>query len=253
MNIILIIILSVILFVLIIGYNIVAQQKWRAEQIRRQEMARYIAMIDATEELLANANNLPYSNNLLLCLNNKVLEGLTTLKKMNNTDPLLNQKIKNINQQITQIKENPKTIESTNFRTPENDNEAISMLKIVKRLRSIIKAEHTKGRLATPVFVSENDRLEQMQMKINIENVLKRVTEARLKGHLGTAQQLLKKSLEILATKNDAYSLSATEHLEALLKDVSQNLEDEFAQSSGKNQKEENSELDALFAPKKKW
>lgn len=50
------------------------------------------------------------------------------------------------------------------------------MLKLVKRLRDTVRNEHNKGRLDTQTYVSENARLETIQIRINIENVIKEPT-----------------------------------------------------------------------------
>ncbi|WP_028022750.1 hypothetical protein [Enterovibrio calviensis] len=251
MNIALVVGLCVILLGLIVGYNIMAQQRQRVESSKRQEMAKYIAVIDATEELIGNAHNLPYSGTLLVCLNQKILDALKTMHDIDKNDRSLPQRIADVQAQVNQIKQAYQNKDSTSFRVPDSDREAISMLKLVKRLRAVIKAEHTKGRLPTQSFVSENSRLEQMQMKINIENVLKRVNDAKIKGQMGTAQQLLKKALDVVSSKNDAYCQSAKENLSGMLNEVNETLNKGHAEARPKN--EDNKELDELFAPKKKW
>ncbi|WP_407332699.1 DNA repair protein [Enterovibrio sp. 27052020O] len=251
MNIALVVGLCVILLGLIVGYNIMAQQRQRVESSKRQEMAKYIAVIDATEELIGNAHNLPYSGTLLVCLNQKILDALKTMHDIDKNDRSLTQRIADVQAQVNQIKQTYQNKESTSFRVPDSDREAISMLKLVKRLRAVIKAEHTKGRLPTQAFVAENSRLEQMQMKINIENVLKRVNDAKIKGQMGTAQQLLKKALDVVSTKSDPYCQSAKESLSAMLEEVNAALSKGHEANRPKN--DENKELDELFAPKKKW
>ncbi|MEZ9523509.1 DNA repair protein [Enterovibrio norvegicus] len=251
MNIALVAGLCVILLGLIVGYNIIAQQKQRVESTKRQEMAKYIAVIDATEELIGNAHNLPYSGSLLVCLNNKILDALKTMHEFDKSDRSLQNRIADVQGQINQIKQTYQNKDSTSFRVPDSDREAISMLKLVKRLRAVIKAEHTKGRMPTQQFVAENTRLEQMQMKINIENVLKRVNDAKIKGQMGTAQQLLKKAIDVVSSKNDPYCQSAKESLNAMLEEITQSLNKSHEIAKPKDN--DNDELDELFAPKKKW
>lgn len=251
MNIALIAGLCIILLGLIVGFNIMAQQRQRIESSNRQELAKYITVIDATEELIGNAHNLPFSGTLLICLNQKIHDTLKIMHEINKSDNSLQQRISSVQSQIQQIKQTYQNKESTSFRVPDSDREAISMLKLVKRLRAVIKAEHTKGRLTTQSFVAENSRLEQMQMKINIENVLKRVNDAKIKGQLGTAQQLLKKALEVVSAKSDPYCQSAKENLAAMLDEL--NISLSKSHEEAKPKPEENSELDELFAPKKKW
>ncbi|MCV5802431.1 hypothetical protein OFN34_26880, partial [Escherichia coli] len=92
-------------------------------------------------------------------------------------------------QQIGQLKENGPTGESTSFKMPSSDKQAIVMLKLVKRLRDTVRNEHNKGRLDTQTYVTENARLETMQIRINIENVIKRANDSIARGQPGTALQ----------------------------------------------------------------
>lgn len=252
MNIALIAGLCVILLGLIVGYNILAQQRKQIESHKRQEMAKHIAVIDATEELIGNAHNLPYSGTLLACLNKKILDSLKAMYEIDDSDKSIKQRINATQAQIDQIKQSYSNRESTSFKVPDNDRQAISMLKLVKRLRSVVKAEHSKGRLATQAFVAENARLEQMQLKINIENVIKRANDAKNKGQMGTAQQLLKKAIDVVSPKTDEYSMEMKKHLEKMHGDITQTLNTGHEKLQSE-QAEEKSELDELFAPKKKW
>ncbi|OOE96323.1 DNA repair protein [Salinivibrio sp. MA351] len=252
MNIALIAGLCVILLGLIVGYNILAQQRKQIESHKRQEMAKHIAVIDATEELIGNAHNLPYSGTLLACLNKKILDSLKAMYEVDPSDKSIKQRISATQAQIDQVKQSYSNRDSTSFKVPNNDREAISMLKLVKRLRSVVKAEHSKGRLATQAFVSENARLEQMQLKINIENVIKRANDAKNKGQMGTAQQLLKKAIDVVSPKTDEYSSEMKQHLEKMHSDITHTLNSGHEKLQSE-QEEEKSELDELFAPKKKW
>ncbi len=228
-----------------------AQQRQRIESSKRQETAKYIAVIDATEELIGNAHSLPYSSTLLVSLNQKILDSLKKIHDIDKSDRSLSQRISDVQEQVNQIKQAYKNKESTSFRVPDSDREAISMLKLVKRLRAVIKAEHTKGRMQTQAFVTENSRLEQMQVKINIENVLKRVNDAKIKGQIGTAQQLLKKALDVVSNKSDSYCVLAKDSLSTMLDEI--NLTLRKGNDIAKSKRNESDELDELFAPKKKW
>lgn len=136
---------------------------------------------------------------------------------------------------------------------PNTDKQAIGMLQLVKRLKTVIKSEHSKGRMGTQAFVNENARLESIQLRINIENVVKRANEARIKGQIGTAKQLLKKGIDVLSAKNDNYANQAREKLQLMLDEIdnkqSMNYEQERQQQLDKDQ----DDLDVLFQPKRKW
>ncbi len=46
----------------------------KVESAKKQESSRYVAIIDATEDLIGNAHHLPFSKELLVCLNNRILD-----------------------------------------------------------------------------------------------------------------------------------------------------------------------------------
>lgn len=93
MNIGLIIALVAILLVLILGYNIMLQYKVKVETAKRQESARYVALIDGTEELIGHAHHIPFSKELLLCLNNRILDALESMHELDPKNKQLAQRI----------------------------------------------------------------------------------------------------------------------------------------------------------------
>ncbi|USD64385.1 DNA repair protein [Vibrio sp. SCSIO 43136] len=253
MNIGLIIALVAVLLVLVIGYNVMLQYRMKTESAKRQEAGRYVAVIDATEDLIGNAHHLPYSKDLLVCLNTRILDALEAMAELDPKNKQLKSRIANMNAQIEQLKENFKD-ETANFRNPSSDKQAIVMLKLVKRLRETIRSEHNKGRFDTQAYVAENARLEQIQIRINIENVIKRANDSVMRGQAGTAKQLLKKGLEALTTKNDAYSTQAKEKLQQMLDELEQKRMDKDAAAMQElEDKERSDDMEALFGNKKKW
>ncbi len=252
----LIIALVAILLVLILGYNIMLQYKVKLETTKRQEAARYVSLIDGTEDLIGHAHNIPFSKELLLCLNNRILDALQNMQQLDPKNKQLAQRIENLKQQLVQLKDSEQVGESTTFKMPSSDKQAIAMLKLVKRLRDTIRNEHNKGRLDTQTYVTENARLETMQIRINIENVIKRAKDSISRGQPGTALQLLRKGIDALSTKSDAYSIQAKKNLEEMLGDLDRKRQDknnEEMQQLVDADKERNNDMDALFGEKKKW
>ncbi|EHT4941443.1 DNA repair protein [Vibrio vulnificus] len=254
MNIGLIIALVAVLLVLVIGYNVMLQYKVKAETAKRQESARYVAVIDATEELIGHAHHIPFSKELLVCLNNRILDALENMSALDPKSKQLAQRVEAMKQQIEHLKSNYQGGESTAFKVPNSDKQAIVMLKLVKRLRDTIRNEHNKGRFDTQAYVEENARLETMQIRINIENVIKRAHDSIARGQAGTAVQLLRKGIDVLSTKNDTYSVQAKEKLEAMLNELDRKRSDKNAEELQQMEaKERNNDMDALFGDKKKW
>lgn len=170
----------------------------------------------------------------MLCLNNRILDALESMHELDPKNKQLTQRIENMKQQIGQLKENGPTGESTSFKMPSSDKQAIVMLKLVKRLRDTVRNEHNKGRLDTQTYVTENARLETMQIRINIENVIKRANDSIARGQPGTALQLLRKGIDALSTKSDPYSIQAKQKLEEMLGDLDKNAKTKAMQKCSK-------------------
>ncbi|MFA0502553.1 DNA repair protein, partial [Vibrio sp. 10N.222.46.A1] len=96
--------------------------------------------------------------------------------------------------------------------------------------------------------------LETIQIRINIENVIKRANDSISRGQPGTAIQLLRKGIDALATKNDAYSNQAKDKLQQMLDDLDQKRLNKNAEDLQQMEsKEREDDMDALFGQKKKW
>ncbi len=254
MNIGLIIALVALLLVLVLGYNIMLQYKLKMEATRRQESARYVAIIDATEELIGGASHIPFSKELILCLNHRILDSLTQMLDLDPKNKHLAQRVEGAQQQIQTLSETYQSSDAVTFKVPSSDKQAIVMLKLVKRLRDTIRTEHNKGKIDTQSYMVENARLETIQIRINIENVVKRANESVTKGQYGTALQLLKKGIDALSTKNDNYSIHAREKLSTMYQELQEN-RTQKSQTDTQQQvdRERNEDMDALFGEKKKW
>ncbi|KLV09048.1 DNA repair protein [Photobacterium aquae] len=242
-----------LLLVLIVGYNVIIQYRQKLESAKQQELAKYIAIIDATEELIGNAHLLPYSKELLVCLNRRVLHSLEGMQQADPQDRNMPVRISQVSEQIRQLQENYSNADATAFKVPSTDRQAIGMLQLVKRLKAVIKSEHSRGRMATQAFVAENARLESIQLRINIENVIKRASDAAQKRQLGTSKQLLQKGLDALSSKNDNYANQAREKLQKMLSEIDINQSSQHEKERQQMLAKEQDELDVLFQPKRKW
>ncbi|PSU27420.1 DNA repair protein [Photobacterium phosphoreum] len=242
-----------LLLILIIGYNVIIQYRQRLESAKQQELAKQVAIIDATEELISNASHLPYSKELLVCLNKRILYALETIAEVDTKDRSLKQRIHHVNEQLTHLETHFDQTNVVAFQVPNSDRQAIGMLQLVKRLKNVLKGEHSKGRIATQAYVLENTRLDNMQLRINIENVVKRANDARLKRQFGTAKQLLKKGIDVLSSRNDAYATKAQQKLQYMLNEIDNNMSVSSEQERQQLLDKDNDELDVLFQPKRKW
>lgn len=176
------------------------------------------------------------------------------MKELDPKNKNVAQRIEQMKSQINQITDSYQSPESSTFKVPNSDKQAIMMLKLVKRLRDTVRSEHNKGRMDTQTYVVESARLETIQLRINIENVIKRSNDAITRGQPGTALQLLKKGLDVLSTKNDNYSIQAREKLQKIHDNLEQRRQSRSAEElQALEERQKESDMEALFGEKKKW
>ena len=248
MNTTLVFILCITLFGLAVIYTIVTQHKNRTENTLRKKKARSIAQYEATYALVIEPQPFPFSHTLLLCLHLNMLNSLQTLFKLDPDDPSIPPKIKEAQKKIIDIQNHSNHIEKTTFHAPNEDQQAIKLLKLVKKLKNIVNIEYKKGHLNPEAFHAESTRLEQIKIKVNIANVRKRIAEAQEKNQLDTAEQLIARAIEILDSNSDPYCNQVKKELMKQQQEIVNSLAAKF-DLSWDNAKND----DSLFESKKKW
>jgi len=243
-----------LLLILVVGYNIVQQYKQKVETDRRITMSKQKHIIDEADELLLNANRLPYTKTLVLLLQNRILDALKNILQANPGLTSVRQRIQDVTAQIHYVQENYSGTDETSFRAPDNDRQAIQMLQLVKKIRAVVRIEHNKGKIAPPAFIAEDRRLELLLLKINIANLQQRALDAQIQRQFGTARQLLTKGISTLTSihDKDAWLITREEEMRFRLREMSEQLE-EANQKEMEQMKEKKDDLDVLFQPKRKW
>ena len=243
-----------LLLILVVGYNIVQQYKQKVETDRRITMSKQKHIIDEADELLLNANRLPYTKTLVLLLQNRILDALKNILQANPSLGSVRQRIQDVTAQIHYVQENYSGTDETSFRAPDNDRQAIQMLQLVKKIRAVVRIEHNKGKIAPPAFIAEDRRLELLLLKINIANLQQRALDAQIQRQFGTSRQLLTKGISTLTSihDKDAWLITREEEMRFRLREMSEQLE-EANQKELEQMIEKKDDLDVLFQPKRKW
>ncbi|WP_064791698.1 hypothetical protein [Shewanella woodyi] len=245
------------LLFLVIGVNVVQQQKEKAEAERRAELARQRAIIDETEEILSLTGMFPCSSQIVLVLYKRVQDALKHAKSIaGNQAPDYERRLNDISSQITTMSSNPKNsppIEG--FRLPDNDKQILDLVKVLKKLKAILRAEHNKGKVDTTTFSEEEARIDSLQLRINVDSMLSRARAACATKQYGSAKQMVTKALSTLhaikaQTPNDPFIGRKVDEAKAMLDEV-MGAQKEAAPVVQNNKEEE--DIDVLFQPKKKW
>lgn len=255
-----IIILVVALIVLAIMVNAFQQHKEKVEAEKRTELAKQKAIIDETESVMMSASQaqVPVSPALTMIL----------LKRIQNALKLtieLNPKSVDIKQRINEISERLKTNEADSANNkapaedgislPDNDKQIIVTIQSLKKLRALLRTEHSKGKVDTQAYINEDKRLDKMQLKVNVDTLSRRAESALKSQMMGSARQYLEKAIAALTNfpSQDEYVTSRRAQLEVQLSQIQENLRNSNAEDTARRIESEKDELDLLFAPKKKW
>jgi len=246
--------IGVLLF-LIISYNIVQQYKQKQEAASKMTIAKQKAIIDETEEIMLNASRVPFSKALLTLLYKRMITALQAIKSVDNNYSGLNQRLRNVTAQMEQVDSNYQAMTQVAFRSPDSDKEAIQILKVLKKIRAVVRSEHSKGKIATNIYVNEDRVLELMQLKVNVENALKRAKEAFAHRQYGTARQILNKGITAISsvTDKDETLILKLEEMKQMNIQMAEEIKSAGDTQTQKQAEDEIDELDVLFAPKKKW
>lgn len=250
--------LSALLLFVLIAYNIIQQYKQKLDSERRIAISKQRAIISEVDELLLNATRIPFSKSLLLILQNRIRNALISVLQSAPNNSAAREHLKNTEAQIAQVGKHYTAPDDSMFRSPENDKETLVLLQVTKKLRAVLRSEHAKGKINTPVFASEDRRLEIMQLKINIENSLKRILQSKLLKQFGSANQMINKLVEIIDNipDKDSHLERKQEQLLSIKADIKSYLtkhsDQELAAIKAKEDQKRN-DLDVIFQDKKKW
>ena len=246
-----IIILIVALIIIALWVSAVQQHKEKQEAERRKELAKHKAIIEETEEALMNSANIPLSEAVQRVLQRRIHDAISNMVPISNG----NNGLKNRQKEAKERLEQPIQDGSESFALPNNDKQLISLIQGIKKLRTIIRSEHNKGKVDSQVFIAEDKRLEKLQLRINIESQIKRGLSAQTAGMVGSARQYFEKALATLSSVsfNDDYISEKRAEVEGYLEAISTELRASNASALKKKNEQEQDDLDVLFAPKKKW
>lgn len=248
------------LLLLVIGINVIQQQKERVESQRRIDLARQRAIIDETEEVLSNTGMIPCTKNVILVLYRRVHEALQVASNLS-VGPQASdyqRRVMDIATQIETLQNTQKSVPAIeSFRLPDNDKQILALVQTLKKLKSIIRAEHNKGKVDPNIFSEEEGRIDSLQLRINVDSMLSRGRAACYMKQYGSAKQMVTKALGTLQaikaqSPNDPFIGKKVEEAKAMLEEIS-GAQAKTAHNAPQQDKEEEGDIDMLFQPKKKW
>lgn len=249
------IIVTLIVALIIIGVwvSAIQQHKEKQEAERRQELTKHKKIIEETEEVLMNSANVPMSKALFTVLYKRNYDALKAMSVLSPTSKEIKSRLNEAAQRLESSSSNDSTSEKISL--PENEKQIIAIVQSIKKLRTILRSEHSKGKVDSQVFMNEDKRMEKIQVQVNIDSQLKRGKAARSANMLGSARQYFEKAKGVIEKLNyrDEYINNRAVEIEEILSEITSELKQTNATDAKKKQAEEQDDLDVLFAPKKKW
>ena len=250
----LIITLVVALVVIAIIVNAIQQHKERLAALKRAEFSKLRTILEDTEELIVNSANVPMSAAISQMLLKRIALSLKAMVELEPGARDIKQRLQETEKRLSDSNaDNTALVETVNL--PDNDQQLIGMIKGIKKLRTVLRAEHARGNVDTQMVIQEDKRLEVLQLRINVESQIKRGNQARSNNMLGSARQYFEKALTALSNSphQDDYATTRKSEVMQALQDISTQLKEGNVRDRERREEKENKDLDELFAPKRKW
>jgi len=249
-----IIVLVIALVVFAVITNAMQQHKERLATLKRAEFSKLRSMLEDTEEILLNAANVPLTPGISQMLLKRIAYTLKAMVELEPGSRDLKSRLNDTEKRLSEMGSNTAPA-SENISLPDNDKQIIGMIQGIKKLRTILRAEHARGNIDTQLVVQEDRRLENLQLRINVESQIKRGNQARSGQMLGSARQCYEKALITLsnASHADEYVVAKRNEMNEILAEIAEELKEGNLRDRQKKAEAENNDLDVLFAPKRKW
>ncbi|MEH8019306.1 hypothetical protein MN202_18885 [Rheinheimera muenzenbergensis] len=250
----LIITLVIALVVIAVIVNAIQQHKERLATLKRAEFSKLRTILEETEELMVNSANVPMSGAISKMLLKRIAFSLRAMVELEPGAKDIKQRLQETEKRLNDTGE-AATFPSETVTLPDNDQQLIGMIKGIKKLRTVLRAEHARGNVDTQVVIQEDKRLEVLQLRINVESQIKRGNQARSNNMLGSARQYFEKALTSLSSSphQDDYVTTRKSEVIQALEDIVVQLKEGNLRDREKKEEKENKDLDELFAPKRKW
>lgn len=240
---------------LMIAYMVYNDYKIQQEIDQKALVAKKKKIINECDELLLNVTQIPYSTKIVIVLQERVLDALKQILAVSPNSVNIKQRIQGLTEQIRALRSSASVEPS--FAPPNDTRTSLSMMKVLRRLRKIIRIEFNRGRMSQNDLVTEDKRLETMIYKIQFNNLMSHINELKLEKQYGTMRELIQGALTSISRMNtdDKWLLGLQEELENLLKDLSSAVASKQRKEMEhtKEMQQEEDEINALFMPKKKW
>lgn len=235
--------------------NAIQQHKNKVETDRRNEVSKQKGIIDNTEAALLAAEQIPISQRLIFILKRRVLGAMKAAQKSSDSTKSANERIKSAEEALKTIDVNKPPPSEESFQLPQSDKQVIQFIRGIKTMRALLRSEFKKGRIESRVFLAEDKLLERLQLRANVDTLMRRGDIAIKNNQLGSARQCIEKAIGALSAQptQDEFITVRKAQLEEQLRNLEDNLKNANSRDVAEKEESEKNDLDELFAEKKKW
>src|SRR5574344_1699836 len=248
-----------VIFVLLATFLLILFNMYSDYVARREQDVRLIAakaknIVSECEELLLNQAQVVLSKTLVLVLHYRIIRALRKRAIDPKNREEVRERIANEEKIIAEIKTNYK--EANTSKTPHNALMAITQLRVIRRLRSILKSEVSSGIPLNPALINKEDRrLYILVLKVNISNLIQKVFEMKRLKQMGSCRTLIDKGLSVIkaAGVKDSWLQEKEDLLANLLNGLNAENQNSKKKADDGTNAPDKSDLDEIFGDKKKW
>lgn len=251
----LIVILILALVLIAVVVNAVQQHRNKVELERRNEIAKHKSVVDDTESTLLAAQHIPVSQRLLFILQRRALNSLKIINQLSPGLADIKERIKSCETTMQTLKIDQAPPSEDSFQLPQSDKQVLQFIRGIKNMRMVLRSEFKRGKVDSRVFVFEDKLLERMQLRANVDTLMRRGDAAIKNNQMGSARQCIEKAIGALAAQPnpDDYVVTRQAQLEEQLRNIQDTLRSANNQDVKKKRESERNDLDELFSQKKKW
>ncbi|GAC25944.1 hypothetical protein GMES_3667 [Paraglaciecola mesophila KMM 241] len=235
--------------------NAVQQHRNKVESEKRVEVAKQKNVVDETEEILLATEHITVSQQLKFIFQQRIVNALKIIAQVNPGVMDINSRIESASNKLKELSANQEPISADSFSLPNSDKQVVAYIKCVKKMRGLLRSEYTKGRVDSSAFMVEDKYLERLQLRANVETLMRRGESSMQAQQLGSARQCIEKAITALDSQSqpDDYIIQRKQELELQLKQIQDSLRSANTEDVRKRKESERNELDELFSEKKKW
>src|SRR5690606_38498908 len=137
----LIITLVIALVVIAVIVNAIQQHKERLATLKRAEFSKLRTILEDTEELIVNSANVPMSVAISKMLLKRIAYTLGAMVELEPGAKDIKQRLQETEKRLNDNSET-EALPAETVTLPDNDQQLIGMIKGIKKLRTVLRAEH---------------------------------------------------------------------------------------------------------------